>query len=132
MGQYFNIVGGRVMHLRGIILILLIYSGILFAEPSLTQRIPLLSNEKVTVWKTIVYPNKNQTLKMHRHEHDRVVVALTDGTFKITNDKGKTHYLKLEKDKAYFLTKDIPGEFHQDENMTNHPIRVIVVELSSA
>jgi len=66
---------------------------------------------------------------MHRHEHDRVVVAFSDGLLKITNDKGKVHYLKLEKDKGYYLARDVPGELHSDENMSLRPIKVLVIEL---
>ena len=94
-----------------------------------TQRIEQFSNDKVRVWETVVYPSSQQKLAMHRHEHDRVVVALTDGLFKITNDKGKIHFLKLEKNKAYYLTKDPANELHSDENMSGHVIRVMVVEL---
>ena len=54
---------------------------------------------------------------------------MTDGLLKITNDKGKTHYLKLKKDKAYFLAKDPINELHNDENLSDHPISVMVIEL---
>jgi len=97
-------------------------------EPT-TTRIPHFANENVTVWETIIYPGKKQVLKMHRHENNRVLIAFDDGELKITNDKGQTHYLKLEKDKAYYLTKDIPGELHNDENTTDHPIKVMIIEL---
>lgn len=95
-----------------------------------TQRIPQFSNNKVSAWETIIYP-ANQGLTMHRHEHARVVVAFTDGTLKITNDKKQVHYLKLEKDKAYFLDKDTPGELHTDINIGTQPIRVMVIQLNN-
>ncbi len=66
---------------------------------------------------------------MHRHDYDRVLVAFNEGVLKIKNDNGKVHYLKLVKDAAYFLKKDVPNELHSDENITNHPINVLVVEL---
>lgn len=99
-----------------------------FAQGS-TQRIPQIDNQNVNVWKTIIYPRAQAKLNMHRHEHDRVLVALTDGLLKVTNDKGKTHYLKLQKGKSYYLKKDPQHELHVDVNETNHPISVIVVEL---
>jgi hypothetical protein len=41
---------------------------------------------------------------MHRHDRDRVVVALTDGILKVKNDKRKVHYLHLiKKDQASTL-----------------------------
>jgi hypothetical protein len=94
-----------------------------------TGRIPQFSNDRVSVWETIIYPSEHQVLKMHRHEHDRVLVSFDDGLLKITNDKGKVHYLKLQKNKSYYLTKDIPNELHSDQNMSGHAIKVLVVEL---
>lgn len=94
-----------------------------------TGRIPLLANQEVNVWKTIIYPKKEQILKMHRHDSNRIVVALDSGKLKITNNQGKVHYLELKKDEAYYLSKDIPGELHTDENISQHPIKVIVIEL---
>jgi hypothetical protein len=104
-------------------------AGLAQAKGELTRRVEQFSNGKVAVWKTIIYPASGQALAMHRHEHDRVVVALTDGLLKITTNKGMTHYLKLEKDKAYYLSKDVPNELHNDMNMTNHAVKVMVIEL---
>ena len=97
-----------------------------------THRIPQITNDKVNVWETIVYPNTNQALKSHRHEYDRVLVALDSGTLKITNNQGKIHYLTLEKNHSYYLTKDVAGEMHTDENISHHLIKAIVVELKSS
>ena len=109
--------------------------GLLFLSSSLqaqaTQRIEQINNEKVTVWKTFIYPSAKQKLAMHRHDHPRVVVALTDGLFKITNDKGQSHNWKLEKNKAYYLSPDLANELHSDQNMTGHVIKVMVIELKN-
>lgn len=98
---------------------------------AVTKRIEQLSNDKVNVWRTLIYPSAQQKLAMHRHEHDRVVVALTAGRLKITNNHGQVHYLNLEKNKAYYLAKDPVDELHNDENVTNHVIKVMVIELQS-
>lgn len=111
--------------------LLFLASSFSYATPATTQRTMQFSNDKVSVWETLIYPSENQVLKMHRHEHDRVVVALTDGELKITNDKGKVHYLNLIKDKSYYLTKDSPNELHKDENISSHPIKVLVIELKN-
>ena len=113
------------------IVALFLMNSIANASSSKTTRIAQFSNDKVSVWETVIYPSANQVLKMHRHDHDRVVVAFSNGLLKITNDKGKVHYLKLEKNKAYYLTKDIPNELHSDQNMSSHPIKVLVVELKN-
>jgi hypothetical protein len=110
----------------------LLLSGLVLAnlvQAQATERIEQFNNNKVRVWETVIYPSAKQKLAMHRHDHDRVVVALSDGLFKITNDKGKIHYLKVEKNKAYYLTKDPVNELHNDENMSDHIIKVMVIEL---
>ncbi len=94
-----------------------------------THRVEQWANDKVAVWTTVVYPSATKKLAMHRHEHDRVVVALTDGRFKITNDKGIVHYWTLEKNKAYYLAKDPINELHNDENVSKHTVEVVVIEL---
>lgn len=99
------------------------------AHAAMTKRIPQINNMKVNVWKTIIYPTKKAQLTMHRHDHDRVVVALTDGLLKVTNSKGQVNYLKLEKGMSYYLKKDPKGELHVDENMTQHAVSVVVIEL---
>jgi beta-alanine degradation protein BauB len=51
-----------------------------------TQRIPQFENEDVKVWKSVVMPNA--PLTMHRHEHPRVIIALSGGTMKIVEQNG--------------------------------------------
>src|SRR5690242_7251251 len=95
-----------------ILVFLMMFMSMAQAQTPLTQRIPQFDNDQVAVWETIVYPSQQHVLVMHRHDRNRVLVALSNGTLKITNDKNQVHYLKLIKDHAYFLTKDIPGEMH--------------------
>lgn len=94
-----------------------------------TNRIYQIDNTRVKTWKTIIYPTKKAQLTLHRHDNDRVVVALTNGLLKVTNDKGQVHNLKLKKGMSYFLPKDPKGEMHVDENMTKHLVSVVVIEL---
>lgn len=97
-----------------------------------THRTPQLNNQRVQVWQTIVYPNEAQKLLPHRHERDRVVVALTDGTLLVTNNRGQSHLLHFKKNHAYYLTKDVPGETHTDANLGKNPVAVMVIELKDA
>jgi hypothetical protein len=100
------------------------------AGTTVTNRIPYFANNQVKVWKSIIYPSEKQILKPHRHDNNRVVVAFNDGVLKVTNNKGQVHYLKLAKEQAYYLPKDIPGETHTDENVCHHPIRLVVIEVN--
>ena len=97
-------------------------------DPSRTRREPQFENEHMKVWKSIIMPN--QPLALHRHDHGRALIALTDGPLDVVNAEGKTlSTYKWEKGKAYWLSADPKGETHADVNRLDRPIEVIVVEL---
>ena len=106
-------------------------TGVMWAQQqnaSATRREPQFENEHVKVWKSIIMPN--QPLALHRHDHGRALIALTDGPLDVTDANGKTlSTYKWEKGKAYWLPADPPGERHADVNRLDRPIEVIVVEL---
>lgn len=106
-------------------------AGLMWAQqqdPSRTRREPQFENEHVKVWKSIIMPN--QPLSLHRHDHGRALIALTDGPLDVTDASGKTmSTYKWEKGKAYWLGPDAPGTSHADVNRLDRPIEVIVVEL---
>lgn len=110
--------------------IFLLHSPTTNAASNQSIRTSILANKEVTIWKTVIYPDEKHILKMHRHDHNRVVVALTKGILKIRTNRGSTRYFKLEKEQAYYLPKDIPGELHTDENISGHPIKVLVMEFN--
>ncbi|MGA2428294.1 MAG: hypothetical protein ABSH13_07320 [Candidatus Acidiferrum sp.] len=92
-----------------------------------TQRFPQFENEDVKVWKSTVMPNN--PLAMHRHEHGRVIIALSGGTMKIVEQNGSSETHNRETGKAYWLPANPPGEMHSDVNAGDKPIEVMVVEL---
>ena len=92
-----------------------------------TQRFPQFENEDVKVWKSVVMPNA--PLTMHRHEHPRVIIALSGGTMKIVQSDGKSESHVWETGKAYWLPMNTPGTTHADVNAGDKPIEVMVVEL---
>jgi hypothetical protein len=102
---------------------------LLVGQESQTRRVPQFENEHVKVWKSIILPD--QPLRMHRHEHARALIALTDATLDIVQDSGKTETVHWEAGKAYWLTHDEPDTMHADVNNTDQPIEVIVVELKN-
>lgn len=97
---------------------------------STTRREPQFENEHVRVWKSIIMPR--QPLSLHRHDHGRALIALTDGQLTVADQDGKplTTY-HWERGKAYWLDADPPGQLHADVNHTGQPIEVIVVELKN-
>ena len=106
-------------------------AGMMWAQQqqqSTTRREPQFENDHMKVWKSIIMPK--QPLSLHRHEHGRALVALTDGVLQVVDKDGKTlKTYNWERGKAYWLDVDPPGEMHADVNNTSKPIEVIVVEL---
>jgi quercetin dioxygenase-like cupin family protein len=92
-----------------------------------TQRSPLFENDDVKVWKSLVFPNA--PLAMHRHDHPRVIVALSGGTMKIVQQDGPAESHLWESGKAYWLPANPPNTMHADVNAGDQPIEVVVVEL---
>ena len=97
-------------------------------QASTTRREPQFENEHVKVWKSIIMPN--QPLSLHRHDHGRTLIALTDGRLQVVDGNSRTlKTYNWERGKAYWLDADPPGETHADVNNTARAIEVIVVEL---
>jgi beta-alanine degradation protein BauB len=103
--------------------------GILHSQQSATktQRQPQFENEDVKVWKSTVMPNA--PLTMHRHDHPRVIIALTGGTMNIVEQNGATEKHIWETGKAYWLPANPPNTMHADVNAGDKPIEVMVVEI---
>jgi hypothetical protein len=78
----------------------------------------------------VVLPN--DPLPLHRHEHPRVIIALAGGTMKILENSGQSEIHQWQTGKAYWLPSNPPGTLHQDINVGEKPIEVIVVELQNA
>ena len=94
-----------------------------------TQRFPQFENDAVRVWKSVVTPNA--PLNPHRHEHGRVIIALSGGAMKIVTQGGSTETHQWDTGKAYWLPANTPGELHSDVNAGTKPIEVMVVELKN-
>ncbi|RVT90863.1 cupin domain-containing protein [Sphingomonas crocodyli] len=93
-----------------------------------TGRTPLFQNPQARVWKSVIAPNS--PLPFHRHEHPRALIALKGGTMKILEATGESELHEWKAGQAYWLPANVPGTTHQDVNVGNEPIEVIVVELS--
>lgn len=103
--------------------------GVLHSQPGApqTQRVLQFQNEDVKVWKSVVLPN--QPLAMHRHDHPRVIIALSGGTMNVVLQDGPTEPHVWETGRAYWLPANPPGTMHADVNAGTKPIEVMVVEL---
>jgi hypothetical protein len=94
-----------------------------------TGREPQFENRAVKVWKSVVLPNS--PLPLHRHEHPRVIIALRGGSMKILEETGKSEVHEWQTGKAYWLDANAPETRHQDINVGDKPIEVMVVELQN-
>jgi hypothetical protein len=104
--------------------------GVVWAQSQqqTSRREPQFENDDMQVWKSIIMPN--QPLALHRHDHGRALVALTDGVLHVVDKDGKRlNTYNLTAGKAMWLGKDPPGEQHADVNASGKPIEVIVVQL---
>jgi quercetin dioxygenase-like cupin family protein len=81
-----------------------------------------LSEKGVRVFEVSFKPN--QKIATHSHP-DHVVYALTDGKIMITEEgkEGQTTELKAGE------TMYLPAQTHHAQNMTDKPLKVLVVEL---
>ena len=100
------------------------------ATPNAPQRTPQFENDDVAVWKTVVPPNA--PLKMHTHQHARVIIALTGGTMKVVYEDGSSETHEWETGKAYWLPTSEGLKRHADVNTGSKPIEVMVVELKKS
>ncbi|MGO9946587.1 MAG: hypothetical protein ACLPWG_07055 [Steroidobacteraceae bacterium] len=94
-----------------------------------TGRETQFENSAVKVWKSLVLPSN--PLPLHRHEHPRVIIALRGGSMKILEESGNSEVQEWQTGKAYWLDANPPGTRHQDINVGDKPIEVMVVELQN-
>jgi len=90
-------------------------------------RVPQFDNDSVKVWKSVVLPK--QPLSLHRHDHPRIIIALTSGTMDLVDQSGAVDRHVWEAGKAYWLPAMPPDVLHSDVNPGDKPIEVMVVEL---
>jgi quercetin dioxygenase-like cupin family protein len=93
-----------------------------------TGHVLQFENDKVRVWKSLILPNS--PLPFHRHEHPRVLIALQGGKMKILEETGPGEAQDCKTGNAYWLPANAPGTRHQDVNVGDAPIEMMVVELS--
>ena len=104
-------------------------AGAMWAQQrAASRREPQFENDQVKVWKSIIMPK--QPLTLHRHDHGRTLIALTNGQVNVVDKDGKRRDgYKWMRGKAYWLDADPVGQMHADVNVSGKPIEVIVVEM---
>lgn len=120
------------LHRSAVVLSLISFvvgAGAMYAQQqAASRREPQFENDQVQAWKSIVMPN--QPMSLHRHDHGRALVALTDGQLNIVDKDNKIlHAYHLKRGTAMWLDADPPGQMHADVNPNTKPLEVIVVQL---
>jgi len=106
-------------------------AGLSFAQVTAqTGRTPQFENTDVKVWKSVILPHS--PLPLHRHDHPRVIIALEGGTMNVLQKDGAPEIHEWKSGHAYWLPANAPGTMHQDVNMGDKPIVVMVVELEKS
>jgi hypothetical protein len=60
---------------------------LLAQQQAVSRREPQFENDQMKVWKSIIMPNQPFTL--HRHDHGRALIALTDGVLNLVDKDNK-------------------------------------------
>ena len=71
-------------------------------------------------------------MPLHRRDIPGFIIALHGGTMKILEEGGQSEVHEWQTGKAYWLPANAPGTRHQDVNVGDKPIEVMVVELQKA
>jgi|GEM_PF-2663648 len=92
-----------------------------------TQREVFIENASTKVWKTILCPHEQ--LPFHSHEFARVLIPDEDGQLKVIYQSGETRVIELHKQVPVFLDIAQGKALHQDENIGDAPLHMMLIEL---
>jgi hypothetical protein len=98
-----------------------------FSQTAAMQRLPQFDNPRAASWTSVIPPHTESTF--HRHDRQRVIVAITSGDLKTITPEGKVTVTRYEAGKSYWFEPMPAGETHKDVNDTDRTITVVTVEL---
>jgi hypothetical protein len=103
-------------------------AGFVRAQPRAEmQRIPQFDNARAVAWRSVIPPGTESSL--HRHDGQRVVVAIVGGDLKTVSASGETTVNHYVTGNAYFQDPMPAGMMHKDVNDTNTTMELVVIEL---
>jgi hypothetical protein len=102
-------------------------AGFVWAQPRAEmQRVPQFDNARAVAWRSVIPAGTESTL--HRHDRQRVIVAIAGGDLKTITASGETTVNHYQTGNAYFQEPMPAGVTHKDVNDTSKTIELIVVE----
>jgi len=100
------------------------------AEPACqTFRHQFIDREDVKVWSTTICPQNK--LPLHTHRNPRIVIPQGSGILKVVYESGKEEQIVLTKDVPIYLSVAQGIHPHQDINIGEKSLHVIVIELKN-
>ena len=103
-------------------------AGFVRAQPRAEmQRIPQFDNARTIAWRSVIPAGTESTL--HRHDRQRVVVAIVGGDLKTVTASGETAVTHYVTGNAYLQEPMPAGVMHKDVNDTSRTIELVVIEL---
>lgn len=98
-----------------------------FDEEAVTHHVSQFQNERVKVWKSVIFPN--EPVDFHRHEFGAVIVGLNSGTLNRVYENGETEVFTIDQGCSYWLSPEKEFLMHSDVNVGKRPLEVMIVEM---
>ncbi len=92
-----------------------------------TQRKQFFDKSDAKSWQTTLCRNTN--LPFHKHTTSRIIIPDRDGQIKVKYKDGNSLIVNLKKGIPVYLPKSEGLKLHQDINISDSDIRLMVVEI---
>lgn len=92
-----------------------------------TSRDSYFENEDAKAWLTTLCPQ--DILAYHSHQFPRVIIPQEDGRLQVVYQSGEKRVIDLKKSMPMFLDTAQGQALHQDINIGQSPLHILVIEL---
>ncbi|MFA6037125.1 MAG: hypothetical protein WC748_03260 [Legionellales bacterium] len=88
---------------------------------------------ELMIWKTIIPVAQENIpgIALHRHTDARIIIPLTAGILQRREPNGVTKDYPLTIGQPIFLPEDTIDGYHTDENLSDEPIKVMVLQFKN-
>ena len=92
-----------------------------------TERKVFFEKPGAKSWQTTIC--KSSYLQFHTHQTARIIIPDQDGKIKVLYKNGSAEIVNLKKGIPSYLPKSEGLKLHKDINLSDHNLRVIVIEI---
>jgi quercetin dioxygenase-like cupin family protein len=100
--------------------------GLSRAQTATPSALPVIDNERATVWQTTLNPRESVSMK--HHDADVVTLFLSDGDLRVTDAHGASKVTTRKSGDVVFTRKDTE---EREEVTSRNPMKVVVIELKN-